>query len=465
MRTAVLSLGVLGCATAVAAKPVAVVAVGGCSDGQAATHARAIRDALAAKWPGQVQSEPETAGALGGLARGAPADVERMVLAARHDFFQEAYARAEQSLTRAEHDALSLPPSASRGAALRDLRLLQVMTLLKRERPDEARALAMSVLALEPDLKPDAKAYPPSLRAFLDSVRPSVKAKPRHAVTLTTEPSGVAVYVNGTPVGATPVTVSLPAALYRLEASFHEGRAVPKWLPLSEATSVELNETFEGALNADAGPCLEGGSDRALRLLALARLGAMVGAQWMVSAWEETTPGGERYLAASTLDVRTGQETHEARVRKPLGATPAEAPSQLAEFLATGRARGEVEAVRTPPPTVAEKREATRRDRLRTYAYVNAGAAVVSLGLSGFFHLQGNTANAQIVSLRGADGSVSPANASSYSAQRAKLSSSRTATWVFAGAAVVTAGAAATLYWLGALPPTQPTERGLAFTF
>jgi hypothetical protein len=286
------------------------------------------------------------------------------------------------------------------------------------------------------------------------------------------------VSIDGLPVGAAPQEVKLPAGRYRFEASFGGRRGAPKTVTVDGKGAVELDEAIEGAVYVDDGPCLAATGQRADRLAALVRLGSLLDAQQLVAVRFEEPAGGERYLIASVVDARTGEEAREARVKVRNGELASGAVLGLAKFLSTGQATAPVEAVsRAAAPAKPDVRVAAQgpppaKASLRTAAYVTGGAGVVAALASGYFFLSASGAQARVASLC-RTGSCPEGSRAEVSKLVPQAASQGTAGAVFAGVAAAALATGVVLYVLeperseapSAALTLFPTGASVAVTF
>lgn len=343
-------------APAVASGEMAVVATDRCDHGGTERYARALRDEVQHRPGLNVLSEAATIDRLGGAPRGSLADAERQISGSRIDFFQNHLARAERTLVAAIDDLLRLPPSAERWTGIREGLTLLAQVQLKAGRATDAKQTARRLLVVDRRYTPNTDTYPPSLREFFDRVRKDVQAEPNEELIVTTQPTGVIVHLNGRPLTKAPFKLTLPAGRYRLEGEFGPGRGIARMVDAGQMQSIELHEDFDGAISADRGPCVRTRGGREGRLVALVRLGSLLGVQQILAVREEEPTNGERYLVASVVDVATGEEAREARVKIYAGGFQPGALARLADFLATGEAEPPVQPLRgeiTREPEVA----------------------------------------------------------------------------------------------------------------
>jgi hypothetical protein len=447
---------------------VAVVAVGGCAAGTSAAHARALREALA-RHEGGVQSEAETARPLGGLARQAQAEVERQLAAARADFLHQDTARAEAAVAAAQEGLAHLPPGEARWKSQQDAASLAAWMAQKQGNQAAAEQALGAVVAVEPDFAPDHKLFPPTVDKVARAVAARLKAQPQGTLSVTTQPAGLPVFVDGKPVGAGPVALKLPRGAHRVEAGFAPGqRGLPREVQLEDSAAVELDRRFEGALWADAGPCLEAGPDRAQRLDALVKLGHLLQVKTLVTVREEEASPNERYLVGTAVDAEGGQELRDARTKLTEGAELANALDKLAGFIATGDAVPPLEQVKGekgappavdlaaahPEPAPAAAGGLTRSapapsNGLRTGAYVAGGVAVAALLASGYFALDLKSANDTVG--QGSGGAFGSGSNDAVKDALSRQGRDQTLAWVGAGVGVA-AGAAAVVMYLYSAP-------------
>lgn len=465
-------------------KRIAVVAVGSCDATGAASLVQGLREALAARSADPVQSERETAEALGGAAEKSLSDVERMIASAWDDFFRDIAERAAQTLRKAREHLLQVPPSPARWVAERNAGTLLALVHFKADRRAEAEQALTSILAVEPDYRPDPALYSPRFRGFVDAVRAKVRWRMAARLEVTTRPSGVPVYVGGRNVGRSPVTVAVLPGEYRVEADFNGRRGLVRSVRLGAElgqppnASIELSRAFEGAVSADGGPCVQA-SERKERLDALVRLASLVGAQLVVGVRLQELSRGERYVIVTAIDAAAGEETREAKLRLASTLPTAAELEHLASFMVTGEVVPPVEAtvgaltpvavdspvaIRDPPLLAhltpspigplanalrveAGARIDPSRRRARVASYATAGVGVLALGSAGFFHLRASNAEAALGAL-GPDGHFPAGTEATFERSNAALAWNRGASLALAGVGAASVVAAAVLFAL-----------------
>jgi hypothetical protein len=321
----------------------AVVAIDPCGDSGTARLTGQMRGALA-EIPGiRVQSGEETVALLGGVPRGSLADATRLISGSRADLFQDAFVRAEQTLVAAISDLTRMSPTEATWKQLADAWTMLAQIQQRTGREAEAEANLRRVLNVDRDYAPDPDFYPPSFRRFVDALRRRIDVEASSSIRISTRPSKLIVSVDGSPIGESPVVLSVPAGEYRVEAAFPEEGGAARLVKVQGASAIELDSGFEGAVHRARGPCLAIRSGREAHLVALVRMASLLGAAQVVAVREEEPTANERYLVASLVKASSGEELREGRIKIYASGFPPGAAARLAAFLATGIAEPPVQ--------------------------------------------------------------------------------------------------------------------------
>jgi hypothetical protein len=371
------------------AKPpesLAIVAVDGCSQELTASSARLLRQALSAQPDSTVLSEDETLRPLGGHQRGSLADAERLIAAARLEFQEHGgVASLEKTLDEAMAILISLPPSESyRWRTLRDLASFQAMLYYYvGRRPDAEKALER-ILRVEPTFEPDHDSYSPDMWKLAEKVRKRLKEQTSATVSISSRPGGVPIAVDGRLMGKAPITLELPAGEYRVEALFGKERTLARTVRASGLTSVELDQSFDGAVRVASGPCFATNGDREARLVPLVKLSRFLGVSQVVGLWQEEPASGEVYLTAAVVDGKSSQELREAKVKVSAGQPTVELIGKLAQFISKGSAGPPVEPVVTKPrPANLAPRDEPLAGAVRQYSQTSSSQKTWGLAVGG----------------------------------------------------------------------------------
>ncbi|HMK73391.1 MAG TPA: PEGA domain-containing protein, partial [Myxococcaceae bacterium] len=325
----------------------AVVALGHCEGASTAIAARSFRTLLQPKLGPALQDEAQTARPLGGLAERTLDEIDHAVAAARKDFYAHKADGAAALLKALSADVAQVAPSEQRWKVEREVWTLLAQVQVATDAAAAETALVV-VLRVEPGYQPDTALYPPTFRKFADGVRERLAEVPRSRLDVAVTPPGTAVYVGGKPAGTAPLSIHVPPGDYRVEADFgHRGllRLVKVPAPPALAPPLELGAGVEGALQPDAGPCVEPGPDPAA---SLARLAALIGARRLYAVRSESS-GGRAFMAVAEVEA-SGQVLREARAPVQPGAPESDALTVLAEWVTTGKAAGTVEVLKRAVP-------------------------------------------------------------------------------------------------------------------
>ncbi|MBS2027082.1 MAG: PEGA domain-containing protein [Deltaproteobacteria bacterium] len=473
MRAALLAGLLLGSSTAWAQTPgtTAVVAAGSCSAPSQGAQARALREALTRKLGGAVQNEAASAKSLGGLSSASQAELDRRLAAARTDFLQQKYARVQKDVQDIREALWQLAPSDARWKSLQDAAALSAWIAEKLGSSADAEAALLPVVRIDPGFHPDKHLFPPNVDKLARQAAARAKGEPEGSLRVTSVPDGLPIWLDGKPVGKAPLSLQLARGDHRIEATFNGHRGLAHTVHVEESAVVELDQALDGAVWADAGPCIDADADRNTRLKTLVSVGHVLGVKTLVAVRGDEPAPSERYLVATAIDVESGQEAREAKVKlSEAGASP-EAMDKLAAFIATGDVAPPLEATRggkaatlasaAPPTATAPAGGLTQTapesgSGMRTGAYVAGGVAVAALAVGGFFALDLKSANTTIDRDCPGGSFCSPGTLSEV--QDATSRQGRDRALAFTGLGVgVAAGAAAVALFMMGEPATAPT--------
>ncbi len=429
---------------------VAVVATDRCESGLLAGSAATVREAVTLRLGQQVQTEEESIRLLGGAARGSLSDVSRVVSAARQDLYQGAWPKAQRSLELALGDVESLPPAEERWAMHKEVLAMLAQVFRASGKTGEAESILEQIVRVDPGHRPDSGIYPPSFIAMYDGVRDRVGKVQRVSLTVETRPSGLPVFVGGRSAGVSPLKLKLPPGGYAVETVFGPRRGLPLKVRLEADTLVTMDEAFEGIVWPNAGPCIATPVDRATRLDTLARIGAILGVESVVGVREERLAGEERMIVASLVEVGSGQELREGRIRYVTSRPGNEALQRLADFISTGTARPPVEAT-----LFASNSSGTRSRVLRWAGYALGAAGVGLLGGSGAMHYRASDTATQRDALI-VGGVVPTEHRKRFTALHTQSEEQRRLGWGLAAGGLALTGGAVALYLVSGSPQSAP---------
>jgi hypothetical protein len=218
------------------------------------------------------------------------------------------------------------------------LRLAHAALTIGREKDAEEAMLA--VARTDPAVQPDPDQYSPSYRRRFEQAKARVRALPVRELEVNAVGPHGTVFVNGRATGTTPLTVSLPAGIYRVGGTAGTLHVPSVRVDLREGgVSLVLDFALAEALRVHAGPGLALGQAR--RADAIVRAGAWLGVHRVVAV-SRISEGEALFLLGSIYDVRNGALLREGSVRMVAGTVPAANLGALATFLLTGQSSREV---------------------------------------------------------------------------------------------------------------------------
>ena len=213
-------------------------------------------------------------------------------------------------------------------------------------RDAEAETAFYALAKTDITIAPDPEQYSPSYRRRFDGIKAKVRALPARRLTISAEGAPGMVFVNGRPMGTTPLALWLPAGKYRVGGQAGDLRVPSFEVDLrAEGRSAVLDFSLAESLRVNAGPGLA--LPQVRRGDGIVRAGA-----WLivdkVIAVSRVYEGEASFLLGSMYDVRRGALLREGSVRMVAGSVPAANIGALAAFLLTGQTSRDVRE-RTDP--------------------------------------------------------------------------------------------------------------------
>jgi hypothetical protein len=268
----------------------------------------------------------------------------------------------------------------------------------------ESREALERLVRVDPGVKVDPEQYPPSFAKQVDDVRAALKAGPQRKLTVTSSRTAK-IFVEGREMGATPLSLTLPAGSYRIAALAGAARLPPVALDLSQGDqTLELDFAIADMFQPDVGPGLA--LLPAQRARGIITAGASLKLD-RVLATTVVTDGDVRYLVGSVYDVRKGSLLREGRLRLAGWRAPEGGLQAMATFLLRGEPSGLVipapdpakadinvkpaVMVKSPPP--AKVVSPATRARGTTWKYAAVGTGVLTIGLGGYALYENSVAN------------------------------------------------------------------------
>jgi hypothetical protein len=223
-------------------------------------------------------------------------------------------------------------------------------------RDTEAEEAFFALAKTEIGITPDPEQYSPSYRRRFDGIKAKVRALPARRLTVSSEGTPGTVFVNGRPMGTTPLALWLPAGTYRIGGRSGDLRVPSFGIDLrAEGRGVVLDFALADSLRVNAGPGLA--LPPARRGDGIVRAGAWLVVDKVIAV-SRAFEGEAAFLLGSMYDVRRGALLREGSVRMVAGSVPAANLGALAAFLLTGQSSRDVKeridvaraAAPQPPP-------------------------------------------------------------------------------------------------------------------
>lgn len=345
-------------ATAGSSEPaVAVLAVDATRTGGEATDPQSAAAAVREKLKAQgavVLSADETTGRLRSLGVGKGyelASLRQRLQAAEDAFAALDTGRSIEILEGVLRDlANDADFSTDKQALLEKSRIRAAARLMGLAGPDEKgagntplgkRALSHLVDALRanPSLALSPKEHPPKLRRLLDLARAELSKEGLGGLSVDSTPEGATVYIEGRPVGLTPLRLleSTPRGRYRMWVALDEARSATRWIEVGADTArVEVDLAFEGSLWPE-GPGLRPVRGQTIDEAVAARVGALAGVEVIVLVGYANYDGA-RWLYGAVFSTSKQQTMRRGAVRVSGESASDAAIDTLTAFLWKGEA-------------------------------------------------------------------------------------------------------------------------------
>ncbi len=325
-------------------------------DAELAELAHQIRAACRDRIGGVEDVPTMRARLLGQASNATLSELDRAYGGALAVFQNGEFESALRTLHAIVEDLESLPETDDSYSQWVRAQLRLAHTALTIARDTEAEDAFFALAKTEIGITPDQEQFSPSYRRRFDAIKAKVRALPARRLTVSSEGTPGTVFVNGRPMGATPLALWLPAGTYRIGGQSGDLRVPSFSIDLrAEDRSVVLDFALSESLRVNAGPGLA---------LPLARRGDGVvrAGAWLVVdkviAVSRVFEGEAAFLLGSMYDVRRGALLREGSVRMVAGSVPSANLGALAAFLLTGQSSRDVKERLDPsrpasPPVAA----------------------------------------------------------------------------------------------------------------
>jgi hypothetical protein len=354
IRATVAALALALPSAAVAAEKFAVLAVGDLPagpDGDLTELTHQLRAACRDRVPNVLDSASMRARLLGQMSSATESELDRAYGGALAVYQNGESESALRTLRAIVSDLESLPETDESYFQWKRA-LLQVAVAANAARDQrELEAALATVARIEPNLQPDPDQFSPGFRKRFEEIKGKVRNLPRRKLTVTAEGRQGMVYVNGKPMGISPLGVTLPSGVYRVGGAAGSLRVPSLRVDLEqEDRTVVLDFALAESLRLNAGPGLA--LPAATRANGVIRAGAWLGVDKLIVV-TRAEEGQAQFLVGGIYDVLRGSLLREGSVRMVAGGVPSVNLSALAAFLLTGQASREVKELSRDRPKKA----------------------------------------------------------------------------------------------------------------
>jgi hypothetical protein len=323
---------VLAGALATANPRTVLVAAGDCRDGALLSGVKDLRDALAHQLRDDLVEGDVVLDIVRPRAPRSLQDIERQVESAKALLYGGQDARGLEVIDRALADLERVAPTAGPWPLTEQALVLQALMFKNLDRQKEMLESFRRLVRVAPQFRLDPDAHPPSAIAALEGLKKELARSRKVALSVRTETGPMAaVFVDGAPLGATPLRLELLPGTYRVALVSGDAVSFPRRVELARETTLTVDLAFEAAVSLQPPLCLHGVDDGAA-----VKLAQLATADRVVVLRNTASRGNPPYLAGALYEVATGRQER-------AGAVQPELLPNLAAFLATGKEQRGVE--------------------------------------------------------------------------------------------------------------------------
>jgi hypothetical protein len=394
----------LAASVATAAPRMALVALGDCRDPDLLQYARLFEGRLSERVGLQLLDEGQFHARVGLPPTHTLDEVHRQVTTAENLFYNDRVNDALGVLDQALIELERLPPGNERWKTYADAQLIRGMalsTLRRREASDDA---FRSVLRLEPKHVMSPDAFSPLFRQRFEKLRAELTRSRKVRLNVQSQPSAGGVFVDGIPLGHTPVTLELPPGNYQVIVGKTDAFSFPHAVALRADSVLRVDLGFEQSIPGSRVACLQQARDSRDPPLGNAlKLGMLLEVEQLVVLRLDRPAAGPSWLSAAVLNTQTAQRTREGGIQLGSQSRTSEDLPELARFVVTGEIGKRVvvvdrsatpSSVLSPPPPAPAPEVHTEVRPLRTWrtptGITLVGVGVASVGLGVLFQIKAN---------------------------------------------------------------------------
>lgn len=410
-----------------------VAATGDCADIELLGNAQLLASASRARSNIQFLDPAEARARMFPPPGRSPQQIARMVESARRAFYDGKPDVEVQSLfAEALAEISRMPPGSARWDLYKKAELTRALvdwfTKGGRAKQEVVGDAFRRVLRLDARHPLDTRQFPPDAASLYEQLRAAIAQAPKSQLSVQSSPEGADVFLDGFPVGKTPLALPVTAGKYSLTAVNPEGIATsPRAVELkpSESFNAQLDFTVEAALWKGRGLCFKSepplSSQRALAAQLSEALGAS--ATLLVTLHRPTTDeSGSAELLASWVDAR-GNAVRQGSLPLPKSGEVPQGIEELADYIVSGKPSAKVlpgepsfrlRPQESKPPDFVPAKGAPRSSRpatLSPWASRLGIGGLIALSAGGAVALAAKPQNASLDGLRTAGYVTSAAGA------------------------------------------------------
>lgn len=333
MRALMVVVG-LCAGAAVAAGKTVILAAGDCGDPALVNASRDFREGAARLLGDQLLPAEGVLDIVRPRPTRALQDIERQVESARALFYSGQPERALELVQRALAELERATPDSKPWPVVEQAFVLTALIEKNLEHPKEMSEALRRIVRLDARFRLDADAHPPTVLAALEAVKKEV-ARARKATLDVRVSAGPAatVYIDGQPMGSTPLKLDLPAGSYRVSLLAPGLLSFPHRVELPRDGKLSVDLAFEGSVSQQVPLCLSGADDGAA-----IKLAQLVTAEAVIVLRNTARNGAPTVLSGVLFELPNVQQARG-------GSVPPELAGKLATFLVTGKKQPGVDPV------------------------------------------------------------------------------------------------------------------------
>jgi|APLak6261679142_1056127.scaffolds.fasta_scaffold00001_130 hypothetical protein len=326
VRVSFLSVMVLAASVAWAGKKTVIIAGGDCADPSLISGAKDFRDASTRLLGAQLMEAEVVLDIVRPRATRSLQDIDRQLDSARALFYGGQTDRAEALVDRALEELERASPDTKPWPSTQNALVLKALIAKSFDRPKDMADAFRRIVRVDPGFKLDPDAHPPSAIAALEAVKKELSRVRKAPILVRVDAGPIAtVYVDGQPMGTTPLKLDLVPGTYRVALVSGSMVSFPHRVDSPRDLKLGVDLAFEGSISTQAPLCLSGTVDAPA-----IKLSQLVAAENVIVLRNVARRGEPAYLSGTLYDLSTGQQER-------AGSVQLELIPNLATFLVTGK--------------------------------------------------------------------------------------------------------------------------------